>query len=68
MKCAVFIAPYHFEIREREIPEPKPEEVLVAVKSVGICGLDIHPYQGDSIERRQPGIRMQSRSSFISEI
>jgi 2-desacetyl-2-hydroxyethyl bacteriochlorophyllide A dehydrogenase len=58
MKCAVFTAPYHFEIREREIPVPKFGEVLVAVKSVGICGSDIHPYQGDGIERRQPGIIM----------
>jgi 2-desacetyl-2-hydroxyethyl bacteriochlorophyllide A dehydrogenase len=65
MKCAIFTSPYHFEIREREIPEPKPGEVLIAVKAVGICGSDIHPYQGDGIERRQPGIIMGHEAAGV---
>lgn len=65
MKCAVFTEPYHFEIREREVPQPKPGEVLVAVKAVGICGSDIHPYMGDGIERRQPGIIMGHEASGV---
>ena len=65
MKCAIFTAPYQFEIREREIPEPKPGEALVAIKAVGICGSDIHPYMGDGIERRQPGIIMGHEASGV---
>ena len=63
MKCAVFTAPYQFEIQEREKPVPKAGEVVVHVKAAGICGSDIHPYMGDGIERRQPGIIMGHEAS-----
>lgn len=32
-------------IEEREIPQPGPDEVLVQVKSVGVCGSDIHYFE-----------------------
>lgn len=31
---------------EKEIPDIKPEEVLIKVKYIGICGSDIHLYHG----------------------
>ena len=65
MKCAVFTEPFKFEIQERKMPEPKQGEVLVAIKAVGICGSDIHPYMGDGIERRQPGIIMGHEASGV---
>ncbi|SFR67396.1 NAD(P)-dependent alcohol dehydrogenase [Halogeometricum limi] len=34
-----------FEHRERPRPDPAPDEVLVAVKHVGICGSDVHYYE-----------------------
>lgn len=58
MKAAVFTAPYTFEIRELKRPEPRPGEVLIRIRSVGICGSDIHPYMGDGLDRREPGIIM----------
>jgi threonine dehydrogenase-like Zn-dependent dehydrogenase len=33
------------EIREYDIPEPGPEEVLMEVKACGICGSDVHMAQ-----------------------
>jgi L-iditol 2-dehydrogenase len=33
-----------FGIKEVEIPEPGPNEVLVKTKAVGICGSDVHYY------------------------
>jgi L-iditol 2-dehydrogenase len=33
------------ELRESEIPVPKPHEVLIEVKSVGICGSDVHYFE-----------------------
>lgn len=65
MRAAVFTAPYTFEIQERPTPTPRENEVLIAIKSVGICGSDIHPYMGDGIERRQPGIIMGHEASGI---
>src|SRR5689334_7893883 len=39
-----------------ELPEPKPEpdEVLVRVKACGICGSDVHGYDGSSGRRIPP--------------
>ncbi len=58
MKAAIFKGPYEFEICDREKPEPLENEVLIRVRSVGICGSDIHPYRGNGIDRREPGIIM----------
>ncbi len=42
-------------IEERPVPEPGPDEVLVEVRSVGVCGSDVHYYEhgriGDFVVR-----------------
>ena len=38
--------PHSAELRELPVPQTNEEEVLVAVKAVGICGSDIHQYEG----------------------
>lgn len=58
MKAAVFTGPYNFEITERQNPVPGKNEVLIRIRAVGICGSDLHPYMGDGIDRREPGIIM----------
>ncbi|MCS7180964.1 MAG: alcohol dehydrogenase catalytic domain-containing protein [bacterium] len=46
MKGAFLIKPYNIEIREIEKPEIKnKEDVLIRIKSVGVCGSDIHYYK-----------------------
>jgi len=35
------------EIEEVDVPTPGPEEVLIEVKQVGICGSDVHMAQSD---------------------
>jgi len=50
MKAALLYKPK--DIRVEEIPEPqieKPDEVLVKVASVGICGSDVHYYVDGTI-------------------
>lgn len=44
MKVAVLERVKKISIEEREIPKPKDDEVLVRIKSVGVCGSDIHYY------------------------
>ena len=46
MRQFELVAPKTFEKHEVPIPEPGPGEVRIAVKSVGICGSDIHAYYG----------------------
>ncbi len=45
MRSAVLTEPGQFELEERERPEPGPEDVLVAISDVGICGSDVHYYE-----------------------
>lgn len=47
MKSAVFYGRCNLRIEERGIPRPGPTEVLIQVKACGICGTDIHIYEGD---------------------
>jgi L-iditol 2-dehydrogenase len=37
---------YSVELRDVPVPEINEEEVLLAVKAVGICGSDLHQYEG----------------------
>ena len=46
MTQEVMQEPKHIIYREVPIPEPGPDQVLVKVKKIGICGSDIHVYHG----------------------
>ncbi len=43
-KAAVLYGVHDLRIEQRPIPEPAPGEVLVAMRSVGVCGSDVHYY------------------------
>lgn len=47
MKSAVFYGRHDIRVQESAVLEPGPEEVLIQVKACGICGTDIHIYEGD---------------------
>ncbi len=48
MKTVVLEEPYSFTLTETETPgEPGPGEALLRVLRVGICGTDLHAYQGN---------------------
>lgn len=44
MTTAELVGQTEFEIRTRDRPTPGPDEVLIAVSRVGICGSDLHWY------------------------
>ena len=46
MKAYVLKEPGRLEAQQREVSQPGPEEVLIRVTNVGICGSDIHLYKG----------------------
>lgn len=46
MRQEVMTAPKEIMFRDVEIPQPGPDEVLVKIKKIGICGSDIHVYHG----------------------
>ena len=46
MKQAVLTSPETITFSEIEKPVIKPNEILMKVKNIGICGSDIHAYYG----------------------
>ncbi len=46
MKAAYIVAPHEVEIRDVQRPEPGPGEALIEVEAVGVCGSDLHAYEG----------------------
>jgi L-iditol 2-dehydrogenase len=49
MKVAVMTGIGKMDIVERDIPKPAPNEVLVKLEYVGVCGSDLHCYENGKI-------------------
>ena len=49
MKVAVMLGIGKMGFEERDIPQPKDDEVLVKLEYVGICGSDMHYYESGAI-------------------
>lgn len=47
MKAAVFYGKEDLRIEELDIPTPGADEVLLRVRACGICGTDMHIFDGD---------------------
>lgn len=54
MRAAVLVAPHRIEIEQRPIPAPGPGEVVIRVERCGICGTDLHIYNGHYSADRLP--------------
>ena len=57
MRAIVTTAPGRMELREVQEPEPMPGEAVVGVRAVGLCGSDVHLYQGDHPYSRFPNVQ-----------
>jgi L-iditol 2-dehydrogenase len=54
MKALLLSQYRHLEVADLPAPEPGPGEVLVRVAACGICGSDVHGYDGSSGRRIPP--------------
>lgn len=54
MKAAVFYGEKDLRIEEIEIPKPGCGEVLLKVHACGVCGTDVHIYEGDEGAAKSP--------------
>lgn len=49
MLGAFLNSPKHFEVKKTAVPEPQKGEVRVKIKMVGVCGTDVHLFQGNRL-------------------
>lgn len=68
MKALVLTAPSQLLVQEVSTPEPTADEVLVRIRACGICGSDIHGWDGSSGRRRPPLIMGHEAAGEIAAI
>ncbi|RVG74908.1 dehydrogenase [Sinorhizobium meliloti] len=68
MKAAVLVEPRRFEVREVGIPEPGPADVLIRVARAGICGTDLHIFNGHYAADRLPIVPGHEFCGTIAEV
>jgi len=54
MKSAVFYEKNNIKTEELPLPTPKADEVLIKVYACGICGTDVHIFNGDEGAAKTP--------------
>lgn len=54
MRAAVLVAPRRFDLRELPVPEIGRDEALIRVRRTGICGTDVHIFNGHYAADRLP--------------
>ena len=54
MKSAVFYGKHDLRIEELETPQPGKNELLIKVMACGICGTDVHIWNGDEGAAKTP--------------
>ncbi|WP_010268328.1 zinc-dependent alcohol dehydrogenase family protein [Paenibacillus senegalensis] len=67
MKALVIDAPHSISIKEISYPKPGPNEVTVKVLRAGICGTDIHIFEGN-MELEYPVVPGHEFSGVIHEL
>ena len=67
MKALLLSEYKQLEIAELPVPVPRPGEVLVRVEACGICGSDVHGYDGSSGRRIPPIVMGHEAAGKIAE-
>lgn len=68
MKALVLTEYNHFDLQDVPKPTIRPNEVLVRVQAVGICGSDVHGMDGSSGRRIPPIVMGHEASGIIAEV
>ena len=71
MRAAVLLGAGRVELEERPAPVPGPGEVAVEVRSVGVCGSDVHYYEHGRIGRfvvEEPMVLGHESAGVVTEL
>lgn len=67
MKSLVYNGPRKLNVEEKSYPQKGPDDVIIKVKAVGICGSDVHGYLGVSGRRIPPMVMGHEFSGIVAE-
>ena len=65
MEALVYTGTHRLELQDVPSPSPGPDEVLIRVHYAGICGSDLHGFEGRSANRRPPLIMGHELSGTV---
>ncbi len=68
MKALLLSQYRHLEITDLAVPEPGRDEVLIRVAACGICGSDVHGYDGSSGRRIPPIVMGHEAAGTIAAL
>jgi L-iditol 2-dehydrogenase len=68
MKALLLSQYRHLEITDLAVPEPARDEVLIRVAACGICGSDVHGYDGASGRRIPPIVMGHEAAGTIAAV
>jgi len=68
MKALLLSEYRRLELTDVAIPEPQTGEILVRVAACGICGSDVHGYDGSSGRRIPPIIMGHEASGIVAQV
>lgn len=67
MKALLLSEYRRLEIADLPVPQPGPDEILVRVAACGICGSDVHGYDGSSGRRIPPLVMGHEAAGVVAE-
>lgn len=68
MRQAVMTKPGKIEMREIPVPQLNPEEVLIRIRCIGVCGSDVHVYQGTHPFTSYPVVQGHEYSGIVEDV
>src|SRR5579859_8065729 len=68
MKALLLSQYRQLEIADIPVPEPDGDEILVRVAACGICGSDVHGYDGSSGRRIPPLVMGHEAAGIVAGI
>lgn len=70
MKSAVFYGKHNLKVEESAMPKVGAQDVLIQVKACGVCGTDVHIYEGDkgAAEVTPPTILGHEFAGIVAEV
>ena len=68
MKTLLLSKYRHLELMDAPVPSPGPDEILMRVAACGICGSDVHGYDGSSGRRIPPIVMGHEAAGTIEAV